>query len=153
MYKNSVIQNGSEILETWHRILGHCNTSDIAQLEGVVQEMKLYNHGNFNCETCILAKQTNTRKHQPDPRATQPFELIHADLAGPIEPVAKDGYKYEIIFTDDFSHCLFTYFLKSKSDASKAIERFLADVAPYGKVKTLSFSMTYFLQVNQMFEQ
>ena len=139
LYKNSVIQTRSESLETWHRILGHCNTSDIAQLEGAVQGMKINNHDTFNCETCILAKQTNTRNHQPDPRATKPFELIHTDLAGPIEPVAKDGYKYAIIFTDDFSGCLFTYFLKSKSDAAKATERFLADVAPYGKVKTLNF--------------
>ena len=135
----TLIQTRSESLETWHRILGHCNTSDIAQLEGVVQGMKINNHETFNCETCILAKQTNTRNHQPDPRATKPFELIHTDLAGPIEPVAKDGYKYAIIFTDDFSGCLSTYFLKSKSDAAKATERFLADVAPYGKVKTLNF--------------
>ena len=106
--------------------------------------MRINNNVTFNCETCILAKQTNTRNHQPDPRATKPFELIHTDLAGPIEPVAKDGYKYAIIFTDDFSGCLFTYFLKSKSDAPKATERFLADVAPYGKVKTLNFFQDVF---------
>ena len=34
---------------------------------------------------------------------------------------------------------MFTYFLKEKSDATRATERFLADIAPYGKVKTLSF--------------
>jgi len=65
-------------------------------------------------------------------------------LAGPIEPVAKDGYKYAIIFTDDFSGCLLTYFLKSKSDAAKATERFLADVAPYGEVNTLNFLLDIF---------
>ena len=133
-----MIQTQSESLETWHRILG-CNTIAIAQLEGVVHGMKINNHDTFNFETCILAKQTNTRNHQPDPRATKPFELIYTDLAGPIEPVAKDGYKYAIIVTDDFSGCLFKYFLKSQSDAAKATERFLADVAPYGTVKKLNF--------------
>ena len=144
LYKNSVIQNRSESLETWHKILGHCNTSDIAQLEDVVHGMRINNRDTFDCETCILAKQSNTRNHQPDPRATKPFELIHTDLAGPIEPVAKEGYKYTMIFTDDYSGCLFTYFLKSKSDAPKATEKFLADVAPYGKVKTLSFLQDLF---------
>ena len=144
LYKNSVIQNRSESLETWHKILGHCNTSDIAQLEDVVHGMRINNRDTFDCETCILAKQSNTRNHQPDPRATKPFELIHTDLAGPIEPVAKEGYKYTMIFTDDYSVCLFTYFLKSKSDAPKVTEKFLADVAPYGKVKTLSFLQDLF---------
>ena len=65
-------------------------------------------------------------------------------MAGPIEPVAKDGYKYAIIFTDDVSDCLFAYFLKSKSDAPKATERFLGDVAPYRKVKTLNFFQDVF---------
>ena len=54
--------------------LENCNTSDIARLEGVVQGMKINNNGTFNCDTCILAKQTNTKNHQQDPRATKPFE-------------------------------------------------------------------------------
>ena len=139
LYKNSVIQSRSESLETWHRILEHCNANDITQLESVVQGMKISNHKNFDCETCILAKQPNTRNHQADPRAGKPFDLNHTDLAGPIEPIAKDRYKYAMIFTDDYSGCLLTYFLKSKSDAPKATEKFLADRAHYGKVKTLNF--------------
>ena len=38
--------------------------------------------------------------------------------------------------TDDFSGCLFTYFLKEKSDTIKATQWFLADIAPYGKFKS-----------------
>ena len=34
---------------------------------------------------------------------------------------------------------LFTYFLKNKSDSVKATNKFIADIAPYGKVKTWSF--------------
>ena len=56
LYKNSVIQNRSESLETWHKILGHCNTSDIAQLEDIVHRMRINNRDTFDCETCILAK-------------------------------------------------------------------------------------------------
>ena len=134
-----MVQNRSESLETWHKVLGHCNTSDIVQVEEAVQGMKIYKSDFFDCETCILAKQSNPQSHLPDPRATRPFELIHTDLAGPIEPVAKDGFKYAMIFTGDYSGCLLTYFFKSKSDASKATEKFLADVAPYGKEKKISF--------------
>lgn len=39
--------------------------------------------------------------------------------------------------TDDFSGTVSVYFLKSKSDAPMATERFLADSAPYGSVKSI----------------
>ena len=51
----------------------------------------------------------------------------------------KDGFRYIIIFTDDYSGCLFSNFLKEKSDASKATRKFLTDITPYGKVETLHF--------------
>ena len=43
-------------------------------------------------ETCIFAKQLDTRRHQPDPCATKPVELILTDLARLLEPLAKDGF-------------------------------------------------------------
>ena len=101
--------------------------------------MKINNTTKFNCETCILSKNINTYNRQPDSRATYPFQLVHTDLAGPLELVALDGFKYIINFVDDYSSCLFAYFLQQKSDAVKAAEKFLADIAPYGKVKTFSF--------------
>ena len=76
----------------WHKILGHCNADDVTKLEHVVQGMKIDDLSKFDCETCTLAKQLNTRNRQPDARGTYPFELVHTDLAGHIDPVAKDGF-------------------------------------------------------------
>ena len=101
--------------------------------------MHIRDQGTFNCEICALAKQSNQRNHEADTHATKPFELVHTDLAGPIEPMEKDGFRYIIIFTDDYSGCLFSNFLKEKSDASKATRKFLTDITPYGKVETLHF--------------
>ena len=139
LYRNSINQIRDESLKMWHIILGHCNVDDVTELEHVVKGMHINNHETFDCETCTMAKQQNTRNHQTDTRATKPFELVHTDLAGPIDPVAMDGFRYAMIFTDDYSGCLFTYYLKEKSDAPKALEKFLADIVPYGKVKTLNF--------------
>ena len=137
--KSAVNAKRVETLQTWHRILGHCNTSDISKMENLVQGMKISDSSKFECETCVMAKQPTTRNRKPDVRATEPFELVHTDLSGPIDPIAKDGFKYAIVFTDDFSGCMFTYFIREKSDATRATEKFLADISPYGKVKTLSF--------------
>lgn len=52
--------------------------------------------------------------------------------------MSKDGYRFAVSFTDDFSSAVFfVYFLKQKSDAVYATEKFLADTAPYGKIKCL----------------
>ena len=112
---------------------------DLVKLEGVSKGMKINGKDTFDCETCILGKQVNTRNRTPDTRATYPIELVHTDLAGPIDPIAKDGFKYVIVFTDDFSACYFTYFLRNKSDAVVATNKFLIDIKPFGKVRTLSF--------------
>ena len=63
-----------------------------------------------------------------------PMELIYTDLAGPIESMARDGFRYAMNFVDSFSGAIFIYFLRHKSDAFKAFEQFLADTNVYGTV-------------------
>lgn len=87
------------------------------------------------CEVCIQGKSVQTRNRGPDARAKAP--LIHNDLAGPIDPMSKDGHKYALSFTDDYSCAFFVYFLKHKSDTVQATEKIIADMAPYGKIKCM----------------
>jgi hypothetical protein len=75
------------------------------------------------------------RSREADKRAEKPMEFIHCDLAGPIDPIAREGYKYCISFVDDYSGAIAVYFLKQKNDSAKALEKFLADSAVYGSVK------------------
>ena len=100
--------------------------------------MKITNkNDDSHCSSCILGKQTKTRSRKPDPRSEIPIEFVHSDLSGPIDPVAKDGFKYAISFTDDYSSAIFIYFLKQKDDAAKALQKFIADSAPFGKMKRI----------------
>ena len=130
--KPSKIRSAS--LEEWHQILGHVNTTDIIKLEKVVDDMKITNKTQFDCNICPLSKQVVHRSKEPDERATSPLQFIHSDLAGPITPTAKDGFEYVMNFVDDYTGACFVYMLKEKSDATSALKKFLCDVAPYGKV-------------------
>ena len=65
------------------------------------------------------------------------IDLVHSDLAGPISPVAKDGFEYAICILDDYSGMVFHYFMKHKSDTTLATAKFIADVAHIGKIKRL----------------
>ena len=68
-----------------------------------------------DCDTSILGKMT----------------------PGPINPMSKEGFRYSIAFTDDYSGVVFVYFLRNKSDTVEATKKFLADLAPFGIVKRL----------------
>ena len=138
-YLNSIsssCNNATSIIE-WHRILSHCNFGDVRKLEKVVKGMKITDYREIDCEVCTQGKMCETRSRKPDQRAKAPLDFVHCDLAGPIEPAAKDGFKYALCFVDDFTGINMIYFLKQKSDTFEAAEKFLADVAPYGKVKRL----------------
>ena len=124
-------------MEDWHKILGHCNLKDVLIVESVVDGMKITEKEKFDCQVCIKGKMSQYRSREPDKRATCPFELVHCDLAGPVDPVARDGFKYAISFVDDYTGIIMVYFMKQKSDTTSATEKFLADSMPYAKVKTI----------------
>jgi hypothetical protein len=138
-YLNSVSSssNNASSIEEWHKILGHCNYGDVRKLEKVVKGMKITDHKEPECEVCIQGKMCQIRNREPDQKAQAPLQFVHCDLAGPIEPTAKDGFKYALSFVDDFTGINMVYFLRQKSDTVEATEKYLADVAPYGKVKRI----------------
>ena len=120
-------------------ILGHCNKSDIKKLPNLVKGMKIKMTPNYtlNCDTCIQGKMFNDRNKILDCKATKILALVHNDLAGPIQPLAKDGYKYVLDFIDDYFSLTMLYFLKHQSHTLLAIRKYLADIAPYSHVKCL----------------
>ena len=121
-------------LEKWHKILGHCNTNDISKLGPIVDGMKISSISEFECESCILGKQTQFTSKKTACHAKYPLEFVSSDACGPIEPVSSDGFKYVVSFVDNYTGFIFVYFMKQKSDATQCIKKFLADFSPMGKV-------------------
>ena len=50
-------------------------------------------------------------------RATQPLELIRADICGPITSMSNGGKRYILCFIDDYSRKSWAYLLAEKSEA------------------------------------
>lgn len=114
--------NACYSMQTWYEILGHCNYGDIQKLQSVVERMTINDKSVLQCNICLEGKFVQTRSRESDVRAKAALDLVHTDLAGPIDPTSKDGHKYAISFTDDYSSAVFVYFLKNKSDAVQATE-------------------------------
>ena len=138
--RSSVNTSESKSILEWHRILGHCNVSDIRHLEKAVKGMSIKNPlSKLNCEPCALGKMTNETNRLPEDRAKKAFERVCIDLAGPVEPIARDNFRYALICVDDFSNLISTYLLKQKSDACLAFKKYLADISPYGSVQKVKY--------------
>ncbi|KAK3716454.1 hypothetical protein RRG08_057377 [Elysia crispata] len=139
-YINSVQHSTkvSRTLKQWHEALGHCNTQDILKLEGKVEGMVITNKTDkFQCEVCPQGKMTDFRSRVPDNSASAPFELVHIDLSGPIDPISIDGHRYALACVDSFSNLACVYFLKHKDDACDAFKQYIADISPYGTIKSV----------------
>ncbi|CAB4019984.1 myosin heavy fast skeletal muscle, partial [Paramuricea clavata] len=102
-------------------------------LDKQVKQLKCPDGTTFGMEQ--KGKMCQFRNRSPDERATAPLDFVHCDLAGPIDPVGRDGFKYALSFVDDYSGIIMVYFLKCKSDNPEALQQFLADAAPFGRVK------------------
>jgi transposase InsO family protein len=133
----------NNLVKNWHEVLGHCNADDILKLENVVEGMKITGKKKFECGICIEGKMTQYRSRNSDRRATTTLELVHCDLAGPVDPIAKDGFRYALSFIDDYSGLIMVNFLKQKSDTTRATKRYLADIAPYGSVESIEESTPF----------
>ena len=138
-YVNSADDHVASVrsLESWHHLMGHCNTNDLINLENVVNGMKISNKNKFDCATCMKGKMVETRNRNADEKARKPLELVHTDLSGCVTPVSYEGKKYCITFVDDYSGLINVYFLRNKSDATAATSQFIADMSPYGNIKRL----------------
>ena len=128
----------SRTLKQWHEVLGHCNIQDLLKLQENVEGMVITNKAyNFQCDVCPQGKLTDSRSRVRDNSANAPFELVHIDLAGPIDPESIDGHKYALNCVDSFSGLICVYFMKQKSDACDAFKQYIADIAPYGTIKSV----------------
>ena len=55
----------------------------------------------------FVRKMGQTKSKLEDKKARGPLEFIHTDLAGPIDPEGREGFRYALSFVDDYSCTIF----------------------------------------------
>jgi len=77
------------------------------------------------CEDCVLGKQhRNSFPRENMWRASQPLQLLHANICGPISLISNSHQWYLLTFIDDFSRKFWVLFLTDKLDAFKQFQLF-----------------------------
>ena len=62
-----------------------------SETENSVNGMIITDKSDFDCKVCALGKMTDNRSRKPDETAKQPLDVVHIDLAGPVEPEDTNG--------------------------------------------------------------
>ncbi|KAJ7978961.1 Retrovirus-related Pol polyprotein from transposon TNT 1-94 [Quillaja saponaria] len=72
----------------WHMRLGHLNFGGLKNLgeKKMVFGLPFIDHPNQLCEACLLGKHARKSFPKEATRATEPLQLIHTDVCGPIKP-------------------------------------------------------------------
>ncbi|GKA92010.1 retrotransposon protein, putative, ty1-copia subclass [Tanacetum coccineum] len=133
------IDNGNVILNVgssneldksklWHSRLGHINKKRIAQLQkdGVLESFDF--KSDDVCESCLLGKITKSPFTGTCKRGEGLLDLVHTDVCGPFQSATKDGKRYYVTFTDDFSRYGYVYLIKHKSDTFEVFKRYQNEV-------------------------
>ncbi|CAH9120172.1 unnamed protein product [Cuscuta epithymum] len=87
------------------------------------------NLSSLECESCHLGKQP--RKSFPrrvNNRATSPFDLVHTDVWGPYRVTSTLGFRYFVIFVDDFSRYTWLFLMKERFELFHIFQTFCAEI-------------------------
>ena len=60
-------------------------------------------------------------------RATEPLQLVHSDVCGPVSVQARGGFEYFVTFIDDYSRYGYVYLMQRKSETFGKFKEFLAE--------------------------
>jgi hypothetical protein len=114
----------------WHQRLGHPG-------HGALQRLTSSTFLPFNkvptnssiCHACQLERHVRLPFSHSTTNTHHAFELIHCDLwTSPVESVF--GYKYFLVILDDFTHYLWAFLLRQKSDVFSLLSNIRNHVDP-----------------------
>ncbi|KAL4588677.1 hypothetical protein LXL04_001570 [Taraxacum kok-saghyz] len=99
----------------WHQRLGHPGHHVFKHLVSSRFISCSSDKDNTLCHACQTGKHVKLPFSSSNSRTTFPFELVHSDVwTSPV--TSNSGIKYYVIFLDDFSHFVWVYPLRAKSD-------------------------------------
>ena len=117
----------NETAYLWHARSGHVSYHKLkvmmskSMLKGLPQ---LECREDIVCAGCQYGKAHQLPYRESKFRATEPLELIHSDVFGPVKQASISGMHYTVTFIDDFSRYVWVFFMKEKSETLSKFKEF-----------------------------
>ena len=125
-----LVAEKAEKLQVWHERLSHQSKHYV---EKYLQKHKInYIKDDELCEGCVLGKHSRKSFGTRPIVAAKPGDLLHADVCGPMGHDSFSGYRYYVLFKDDFSKYRSVYLLKRKGEVVDKLKIVLAEAKVLG---------------------
>ncbi|KAJ9563615.1 hypothetical protein OSB04_008775 [Centaurea solstitialis] len=112
--------------DVWHRRLGHPGAA-VFQFLLSRKFITCSSQNSSLCHACQLGKHCRLPFSLSATKTSRVFELIHSDLwTSPVTSLS--GFKYYVLFLDDYSHFLWVFPLRAKSEVFSVFKTFRAYV-------------------------
>ena len=125
-------------IDDWHAHLGHPHNCIVSQIINNYN-ISVSSSNKSPCSSCILGKFAKLPFAAVEHTSNAPFQIIHSDVWGPSPILSFHGYRYFIVFIDDFTRFSWIYFLKNKSDVYSTFLNFESYVHRQFNSKILAF--------------
>lgn len=115
----SLSMSSKDVSLLWHNRFGHVSLNSLTHMfkYEMVKGLPAVNNLDQICEGCALGKHTRESfSNDKTWRASNPLELIHSDICGPMRTISIGGSRYFLTFIDDYTRKVWIYFLKEKSE-------------------------------------
>ncbi|KNZ55885.1 hypothetical protein VP01_2554g2 [Puccinia sorghi] len=116
---NALVSHLTPTLQEVHESYGHAAVSRLTPFipEGIPTE----EINSFECRGCAVAKITKAPFSGTSKLASKPFERIHLDLIGPIDPPSKQRHRYILTVVDNYSGYLAGFPIVSKDNTTDVL--------------------------------
>ena len=104
----------------WHSGFGHISFDMLKEMlsKKLFEGLPQVNVPIQLCRNCVVGKHHRT----PYPQATEPLELIYANICGPISPPTLGGSRYFLLVIDNFLRLTWVSMLQQKSNAFESFK-------------------------------
>uniref|UniRef100_A0A2N9HC90 Integrase catalytic domain-containing protein n=1 Tax=Fagus sylvatica TaxID=28930 RepID=A0A2N9HC90_FAGSY len=114
----------------WHSRLGHPSAKVLTTIFPSLSSCNSlqFQSTKIHCKHCLAGKMHQLSFPVSNKQVTAPFALVHSDLWGPAPVQSSTGFKYYVVFVDEFTKFTWVYLLKHKSDTLQVFSEFHAMV-------------------------
>ena len=111
-------------LALWHTRLGHASSSQVQQLasRGLLGSLSTE---NFDCVSCQLGKQPVFPFNSSESISTDIFDLIHSDVLRLSSIYSIGGFRYFVVFVDDYTHYSWIFNMKHHLELLQVYSNFV----------------------------
>ncbi|KAG7539479.1 Ribonuclease H-like superfamily [Arabidopsis suecica] len=107
----------------WHKRLGHPHQQVMEHLS-TISAIKFNKTTKSLCEACQLGKTSRLPFSRSEFQASRVLERIHCDVWGPAPVTSVQGFRFYVVFIDNYSRFCWLYPLKMKSEVFLTFKRF-----------------------------